>query len=92
MSPDFELIRRASAAFNECSIDGALSAMRSNVRRPIGMEGGVPAVAHAGPGRLVVDVPRSSDPAGLRLLDQRVEHADTLCDGLITRMDIRGGK
>ncbi len=41
MSPDFDLIRRAYAAFNVRDIDGALSAMHPDVRWPNGMEGGV---------------------------------------------------
>jgi hypothetical protein len=41
MSPDFKLIRRADAAFNERDIDGTLAPMHPDVRWPNAMEGGV---------------------------------------------------
>ncbi|MET0553680.1 MAG: nuclear transport factor 2 family protein [Vicinamibacteria bacterium] len=41
MSPDFELIRRAYAAFNERDLDGALATMHPDVRWPNVAEGTV---------------------------------------------------
>ena len=117
MSPDFELIRRAYAAFNVRDIDGALSAMHPDVRWPNGMEGGVllgheavraywvrqwrtldPHVEPVGmqrkhDGHVVVTVHQVvHDPAGVLLVDQRVEHVYTLRGGLIAQMDIRNSR
>lgn len=117
MPPDFDLIRRAYAAFNQRDLEGALAALHPDVRWPNVAEGTVlvgreavraywsgqwrtldPHVEPVGmqrkhDGHVVVAVHQVvHDAAGVRLVDQHVEHVYTLRDGLIGRMDVRVGR